>query len=238
MPTTSSPTSSRRSRTRNPSATAIWLGVSGLLIALAFLLQSLEAEDAGDPLYDPALAVGGAIQYAILVLIAVGIARMFPRPLSALGLRRFRSRWLWTSFGVVILTVVVSLALEPVLHGGEEQGLAPDNWEPEHATAFVLNSILIVLVAPFAEELFFRGVGVRVLTVFGGTAAILLSGIVFGLVHGILGALPALALFGIGLAWIRLRSGSVWPGFIAHSVYNGLGILFLIIAWATDAPVS
>src|SRR5918996_1456379 len=60
----------------------------------------------------------------------------------------------------------------------------------------------------------------------------------FGVVHGILGALPPLALFGVGLAWVRLRSASVWPSFVAHAVYNGLGILLLVLAWATDTQVS
>ena len=72
----------------------------------------------------------------------------------------------------------------------------------------------------------------------GGIAAILVSGVVFGLVHGILGALPPLVFFGIGLAWVRLRSASVWPSVIAHAGYNGLGILLLVVAWATDTPVN
>lgn len=232
MPTTSSPTSSRRSRTHNGKAAAIWLGVCGFLIASAFYLASLETEDDGEALYDGGLAVAGAIQYAIIVLIAVGIARLFPNPMNALGLRRFRARWVWISFVVVLATLVVGIALEPVLHGGEEQGLAPDEWQPEHATAFVVNSAMIVLVAPFVEELFFRGIGVRALTVFGTVTAIVLSGIVFGAVHGVLGALPPLALFGIGLAWIRVRSGSIWPGFIAHAAYNGIGVAFLVLSWA------
>jgi membrane protease YdiL (CAAX protease family) len=232
MPTTSSPTSSRRSRTHNGKAAAIWLGVCGFLIASAFYLASLETEDDDEALYDGGLAVAGAIQYAIIVLIAVGIARLFPNPMSALGLRRFRARWVWISFVVVLATLAVGIALEPVLHGGEEQGLAPDEWQPEHATAFVVNSAMIVLVAPFVEELFFRGIGVRALTVFGTMAAIVLSGIVFGAVHGVLGALPPLALFGIGLAWIRVRSASIWPGFIAHAAYNGIGVAFLVLSWA------
>lgn len=232
MPTTSSPTSSRRSRTHNGKAAAIWLGVCGFLIASAFYLASLETEDDGEALYDGGLAVAGAIQYAIIVLIAVGIARLFPNPMNALGLRRFHARWVWISFVVVLATLAVGIALEPVLHGGEEQGLAPDEWQPEHATAFVVNSAMIVLVAPFVEELFFRGIGVRALTVFGTMAAIVLSGIVFGAVHGVLGALPPLALFGIGLAWIRVRSGGIWPGFIAHAAYNGIGVAFLVLSWA------
>ena len=232
MPTTSSPTSSRRSRTHSWTAAAIWLGVCAFLIGSAFYLASLESEDDSEALYDPDLAVAGLIQYAILVLIAIGIARLFPRPTDALGLRRFRARWIWISFVVVAVTLAVGIALEPILHGGEDQGLAPDNWEPDHATAFVVNAAMIVLVAPFVEELFFRGIGVRALTVFGTLAAILLSGVIFGAVHGILGALPPLALFGIGLAWIRVRSASIWPGFIAHATYNGIGMLFLILSWA------
>jgi hypothetical protein len=237
MQTTSSPTSIRRSRRRNPVPLAIWLTISAGLIALAFWAQS-EDGTTEDALYDVDLAVNGLFFYGIVIGASFLIALAYDRPLRALGFRRFRLRWLWIALGIVVLTIVVALGLEPVLHGGEQQGLAPDEWQPEHATAFALNTAVVVLLAPFAEELFFRGLGVRALAVLGGLAAILVSGIVFGLVHGILGALPPLALFGVGLAWVRLRSASVWPSFIAHAAYNGLGILVLLIVWATDAPAS
>jgi len=237
MQTTSSPISTRRSRRHNPVPLVIWLTISAGLIALAFWAQT-EDGTTEDALYDVDLAINGLFFYGIVIAASFLIALAYGRPLRALGFRRFRLRWLWISFGVVVLTIVVALVLEPVLHGGEQQGLAPDEWQPEHATAFALNSAVVVLLAPFAEELFFRGLGVRALAVFGGLAAILVSGIVFGLVHGILGALPPLALFGVGLAWVRLRSASVWPSFIAHAAYNGLGILVLLIVWATDTPAS
>lgn len=237
MPTTSLPTSTRRSRRRNFVPLAIWLTISAGLIALAFLAQAADGTTE-DALYDVDLAINGLIFYGVVIGASLLVALAYRRPLRALGFRRFRLRWLWISFGVVVLTIVVALVLEPVLHGGEQQGLAPDEWQPEHATAFALNSAVVVLLGPFAEELFFRGLGVRVLAVFGGLAAVLVSGVVFGLVHGILGALPPLALFGVGLAWVRLRSASVWPSFIAHAAYNGLGILVLVIVWATDTPAS
>lgn len=237
MRTTSSPTSTRRSRRRNPVPLAIWLTISAGLIALAFWAQTGDGMTE-DALYDVDLAINGLFFYGIVIAASLLIALAYDRPLRALGFRRFRLRWLWISFGIVVLTIVVALVLEPVLHGGEQQGLAPDEWQPEHATAFALNSAVVVVLAPFAEELFFRGLGVRALAVFGGLAAILISGVVFGLVHGILGALPPLALFGVGLAWVRLRSASVWPSFIAHAAYNGLGILVLLVVWAADAPAS
>ena len=63
------------------------------------------------------------------------------------------------------------------------------------------------------------------------------SAVVFGLVRGIVGALPPLIIFGLGLGWIRLRSASVWPGCILAG-YNALGILLLVVAWALDVPVE
>jgi uncharacterized protein len=239
MQTTSSPTSTRRSRKRKGWPIAVWLTVSGALILLAFWGAGQSSGSSDDEiLYDPDLAIGGVIFYGLLIAISFAIAHGFPNRNDALGFRRFRMRWVWISLAVVVATTIVAVAVEPFLHGGEDQGLGADSWQPEHAGAFALNVGVLVLLGPFAEELFFRGLGVRVLMVFGAMAAVLFTGIVFGLVHGILGALPPLVLFGIGLAWVRFRSASVWPGFIGHALYNGLGILLLVLAWATDTPVN
>jgi hypothetical protein len=70
---------------------------------------------------------------------------------------------------------------------------------------------------------------------YGGLVAILVTGVIFGLVHGVLGALPPLVFFGIGLAWVRLRSASVWPSFIGHAAYNGLALLVLVLSWTAGS---
>jgi len=85
---------------------------------------------------------------------------------------------------------------------------------------------------PFTEELFFRGLGVRALSFVGGITAVVVTGVVFGLSHGIFGALPPLILFGVALGWVRLRSDSVWPGIIAHGFYNATGILIVYLQLA------
>lgn len=224
MQTTSSPTSTRRSRARNPVPLAIWFTISAGLIALAFWAQTQDGTTE-DALYDVDLAVNGLFFYGIVVAASFLLALAYRRPLRALGFRRFRLRWLWISFGIVVLTIIVALALEPVLHGGERQGLAPDEWQPEHATAFALNSAVVILLAPFAEELFFRGLGVRALTFLGSAVAILGTALAFGLGHGILVALPIFVAFGVALAWVRLRSDSVWPGIIAHGLFNALALV-------------
>ena len=223
--TTSSPTSSEPSR-RPSSVVALvaWLALAAVQTTLAF------ASTGGggvpeEPLYEWELAVGGAIVYAFLIGLTFAIATAYPDPREAIGIRRFSSRWVWIALGVVVASLIVAVALEPILHGGEKQGLTPEEWRPEAVWALAANAVVVVAIGPFAEELFFRGLGVTALGFLGATGAIVGTAIAFGLAHGILAALPPLVFFALGLAWVRLRSGSVWPGFIAHAAYNGAGLV-------------
>ena len=232
METTSSPTSSTHSTgsSRQLGALAAWLVLVALQVALAFSATSNDdAVRDSDPLFSWELAVGGTIVYAVLVGLTFAIVRAYPMNVGeALGLKRFESRWVWIALGVAVASLVVAAIAEPFLHGGEEQGLAPGDWQPDRAGAFVANAIVVVVLAPFAEELFFRGLGVRVLRFLGPVVAVGGTAVLFGLAHGILGALPPLIAFGVGLAWVRYRSDSVWPCFISHAIFNGIGIAIAI----------
>ena len=42
--------------------------------------------------------------------------------------------------------------------------------------------------------------------------------------------MPALALLRVALAWLRLRSGSLWPAVIAHGCNNLLAMLAMFVA--------
>jgi membrane protease YdiL (CAAX protease family) len=229
MEPTSSPTSSERSPwSRSTGALAAWLAVSTLFVLLAYAGQSGgTADDGGIPVffrYD--FAIGGAAIYAVLFGIAWTIGSVgFGDAGKALGFRGFPRRYIWIALGVTLGSFIISAALEPLLHAGEEQGLAPDEWINSRWPAFVLNAAVVVLVAPFVEEVFYRGLGVRVLGFLGPVVAIGGTALVFALAHGILVAVPALGVFAVGLAWLRWRTESVWPGVIAHGAYNLAGVL-------------
>ena len=107
------------------------------------------------------------------------------------------------------------------------KGLTPSHWEPHHAAAYVVNAIVICTWVPFVEELTYRGLGYSLLERFGRWPAIISVGLLFGLAHGLVESLPVLAFFGAVLAWIRSRTGSVYPGMILHSLFN---LLALIVA--------
>jgi membrane protease YdiL (CAAX protease family) len=125
--------------------------------------------------------------------------------------------------------VVLTYALEPVLHPGREQGITPSTWQPEHAAAYVANAIVIAVVAPFVEELTFRGLGYSLLVPFGRWFAIIVVGLSFGLAHGLVQAFPFLAAFGAGLAYLRSRVDSVYPGMIVHGLFNATALTVAVV---------
>ena len=131
-------------------------------------------------------------------------------------------------FGVFAVIWIVSIALGPLLHPDREQGLAPDHWEPAHAGAFALNLVALAVVGPIVEELTFRGLGYSLLRPYGLTTAILGIGVLFALWHGLVQALPVLFVFGAGLAYLRSRTDSVYPGMILHMLFNALALLIAV----------
>jgi uncharacterized protein len=95
--------------------------------------------------------------------------------------------------------------------------------------AFVAGAI----IAPIVEELVFRGLFYQWLR--GRTSvpiAIVLSGLIFGAIHGIPIAFPALALVGMVLAATFQWTGSLWMPIALHFLQNATVISLLFFAQA------
>ncbi len=82
--------------------------------------------------------------------------------------------------------------------------------------------VLVLLVAPVVEELVFRGPLLDVLSGrFGEGVAVVASGALFALFHGVPPAQSAVLLvFGVVLAVLRRRAGSVVAPTVSHATYN------------------
>lgn len=209
-----------------------WLAFVGIFAALNYSSRFASSGSTDrNVLYTWSAAVGGLVEMGIILGIVLLIARGRPRD-EYLGLRRPSSWRLAAGLAALVLigVFVLSGILSPLLQPGQEQGLVPKNWQASHAAAFVANFAVVALLAPAVEEITFRGLGYRLLEPFGRWTAILLVGLAFGLAHGLVEALPILAAFGAGLAYIRMRTGSVYPGMIVHATFNSL---VLIVAVAT-----
>jgi membrane protease YdiL (CAAX protease family) len=184
----------------------------------------------GDLLYRWTTVVGGLVQYALILALVLLIARGLAP--AVLGLRRpssWRAAAGWIAASIVAIWVI-GAALNPFLEAGEEQGLVPDDWDPDRAVAFGANFVVVAVVAPIVEELTYRGLGfAAVRQFFGGAAAVVVTAVAFGLVHGLVIALPVLTIFGLILGWLRLRTASLYPSIILHAIFNGTALVAAVL---------
>jgi hypothetical protein len=206
-----------------------WLAFVGIFAALNYAARFSGGNPDRAVLYKWDAVVLGVVQMGIILAIVLVIARGRPRD-EYLGLRRPSSWKLAAGLSALVLVGVFVLSgiLSPLLQPGQEQGLVPKHWQPEHAAAFVGNFAVVAVLAPIVEEITFRGLGYRLLEPFGRWTAVLLVGLLFGLAHGLVEALPILAAFGAGLAYLRMRTGSVYPGMIVHATFNSLVLIVAV----------
>jgi membrane protease YdiL (CAAX protease family) len=202
---------------------AAWLVLVLVLIALGYASRISSGKPDPQVLYEWSTAVGGVIQDAVVLGIVVAIAG----GTGLLALRRpvsFRR-----AAGLVVIAIIAIYAFEviysAVVHPGNEQGLTPKRWEPRHAAAYIGNAVVICTWVPFVEELTYRGLGYSLLRRFGTWPAILLVGLLFGLAHGLVLALPIIVAFGTVLAWVRSRTDSVFPGMLLHATFNLIALV-------------
>jgi len=200
-----------------------------VLVSTLILLSYASRASGGKPPTDAAdkytPAVGGVVQYGIILAVVLAIARPDFRRLLALRAPTSYARALTTALGVFAVVYVISAIVSAFSDPGQEQGLTPDKWDSSRVTPYVVNFLVFVVVAPVVEELTFRGLGYSLLEPLGRNAAVLWIGVAFGLAHGLLEALPILIAFGAGLALIRARTGSVYPGMVVHGLFNAVALI-------------
>ena len=103
----------------------------------------------------------------------------------------------------------------------------------------VAMAVSAIIIAPIAEELIFRGYLYPVVKRFTDRwFASIFSGVLFGVIHFNVMALPMLALMGIILAVIYERSGSLWVPIGCHAAFNATQFVLILIARAYEFPTS
>ncbi|MEM9416153.1 MAG: CPBP family intramembrane glutamic endopeptidase [Planctomycetota bacterium] len=177
-----------------------------------------------------------AVGYLLWRLKSSGYLRLggvVPRhPLRDLGVGALG---VWVAYiltwgmGVVTVLIIRLAGSEPPDHGHETLRMMA---EADSIMVTVLLTVSAVVVAPIAEEFFFRGLLQTGLQSALGHdkrwLSILPVAVFFGLVH--VGAVPwamvpLLVLLGVIFGWVYERTGSLWCAVLVHAGYNGLSIL-------------
>ncbi len=174
--------------------------------------------------------------------------------LAAPGIQR-AGRWYLAAYLVPLGILFAGLGCSLLL--GLQHWILPQTAQQLHLSPLVLTGILLalpvvivglVMIATFGEELGWRGY----LLPLGGEKAALIVGLIWGLWHtpmilldnhGFGSALPwisvplftlVITLYSLLLTWLRMHSGSIWPGVLAHAVINTyVSFLFASFSAAT-----
>jgi membrane protease YdiL (CAAX protease family) len=87
-----------------------------------------------------------------------------------------------------------------------------------------------VVLAPLFEETLFRGVLLPVLGQrWGAMPGLAASALIFAMAHLSLGELVPRLVLGVGLGWLRLRTGRLAPCVLMHALWNGLTFSNLVL---------
>ncbi len=225
------PSSGKPSATWGPGRVAG--GIGALLLTT---LLEVGVVSAFDPNLDSLAA--RLVTQALLAVTLVGVAFLITRNVGgglaspgALGLRRPLRSPIRLAAAAYLGYIVMALAYSSLVHP-HQQDVTRDLGFGNGAFGAIAAGVLIVVAAPFSEEVFFRGF------IFGGLrhrlsfpVAGLISAAIFGLFHytgpGSLGVVPQLAFLGFALSWVYEETGSIYPTMAIHALNNALAFALL-----------
>jgi uncharacterized protein len=212
------------------SVLALILGFAGAIAGAVVIgvVAAIFGADFADP--PPTVTILSTIaQDACLIGAALVLARLAQRPLPRhFGLRRTRlwpavgwSLVAWFGFYAFTAAFIAILGLNP-----PEDSLPQELGVEDSTVALVAVAILVAVVAPVAEEFFFRGYFFGALRNWRGIwPAAVITGLVFGGIHA--GSsdpayLVPLAAFCFALCLLYVRTGSLYPCIGLHCANNSV----------------
>lgn len=173
--------------------------------------------------------------YVGLVGVTIVISRQW-------GTSRFRDDYgvrfrLVDAWGFVI-GVVMQLVFLPIVYGILSTFVDTSSLDKpakeltdraKGSVGIALLVLVIVIGAPIAEEIFFRGLVMRSIAArYSDSIAVVGSAVMFALVHFQPLQFTGLALFGIVLAYCARRTGRLGMGMAAHMSFNATTVVVLL----------
>ena len=184
------------------------------------------------------------VQDALLVAFSLLFARASAVVLTpgTFGLRRVRlgQALLWGAIAFALF-YAFTIAWSAAIDTHAKDDLAKDLGAEDSTLSLVVIAVLVAIVAPLTEELFFRGFLFPALwRAWGWVAGAIVSGLAFGAVH--IAATPLvfivpLAMLGFVLCWLYRHTGSLLPGMGVHAFNNSLA-LGVTLGWSPPAVLA
>lgn len=128
-----------------------------------------------------------------------------------------------SDFAGSIINIAFSVCGIDFLSGSEDLPM------PTNAAGVILMVLSNAVVAPLLEEFAFRGVILQPLRKHGDWFAIIMSSVLFGIMHGNMVQIPFAIIVGIALGYFCIATGSIWTSVAIHSLNNLLYVVFSLL---------
>ncbi|NCQ54337.1 hypothetical protein COV88_01855 [Candidatus Saccharibacteria bacterium CG11_big_fil_rev_8_21_14_0_20_41_19] len=213
------------------SAQAVAVNVVALMLALKRPLDS----------YDSAVVNSSvaAFVYVATLLIVIGIPYLLNRKRTSLadvGLNRLPT---WTDIFLTpaalvtyfILSAILIMLATNVLPGFNVNQVQDTGFDQLSARyEYILAFMTLVVIAPIAEEVLFRGYLYGKLKKFVPVwAAIVVTSVLFGFIHGAWNLAVDTFALSVVLCLLRESTGSIWSSILLHMAKNGIAFYILFI---------
>jgi uncharacterized protein len=203
---------------------AVGVIVASGIVAIPFALAGADLDSGGF------IIVGTIVQDLVMIAAAYFVTADLGRPTErTFGLRPFKSSafgWIFAALvAYLVLTSIYTVLVDPpseqLPSGLEDAG--------QNLLVAVATGMLLIIVAPVAEEVFFRGFLYQAFrNSFGVLPGALLSALIFGAIHFEFFKLVQLAILGVILALLFEKTRSLWSPIILHAVNNTLAYIYLL----------
>jgi uncharacterized protein len=215
----------------------VWVGalVAGS-IAIEVAAEATDTPDGGDIPLTWLLGVVLVAQNLATIAGALVVSRWrgTGSPRDDLGFAVRPRDWWWLAAGAAAQAVLAALiwVVTQVVDADEDAQELVERMEDERSAGVVVLAVLaIVVLAPIAEELLYRGLLLRALSRWiGDVPAVVASAAVFAAVHltgidwGVSAVLVVLALFALALllGTLAVRTGSLSRSILVHAGFNAV----------------
>lgn len=176
------------------------------------------------------------IALCFVVLIGLFLKYKYALTWDAVGLKPGKTKgWLITGIGqgcllftaIIILVAFVSLLFH---FEAKEQAVAEVFKTALGWRERLLSLMIVSVLVPFSEELYFRGFLYPALRAkIGGLAAVIVTNLFFGFLHFDLIRFIPITIGGIWLNMLYIKTDTLYTAMVAHSVWNALMILLLFL---------
>lgn len=209
-----------------------------VVVGLAWALTSMGVPlgDINSSLFNTIVA---AFIYLLSVVIVIGLPHWMRKSTTnrkELGLTRLPS---WQDIGsaplafvlYLITTGIVTYFVANTVPGFDINEVQDVGFTGlTHQYEYILAFITLVILAPVAEEVLFRGyLYGKLKRVVALPIAILVTSALFGAIHGQWNVALDTFILSVVLCGLREITGNIWAGILLHMIKNGVAYYFLFI---------